>query len=152
LGVALIVEKMMAKVVERRFQTPLEAAHALAPWTQAAIPPPAEAELPSLSPAALGAGLPPPPPSPVPDGPKVLPGMYVAPRAPFPSPAPFPPAPAKVAVAAPPKRAAKALPLYTPLHSKRRPPLLPGVVVTALVVAVGVLIGCAAGFWINYLR
>jgi serine/threonine protein kinase len=43
-----IVEKMMAKDAADRFQIPQEVAEALNPWTQTAIPPPPEAEMPSL--------------------------------------------------------------------------------------------------------
>jgi serine/threonine protein kinase len=47
-----IVEKMMAKSVAQRFQTPAEVAQALARWTAKPIAPPSEAELPQLCPAA----------------------------------------------------------------------------------------------------
>jgi len=47
-----VIEKMMAKDPDLRYQTPLEVAQALTPWTQALIAPPAEAEMPQLSPAA----------------------------------------------------------------------------------------------------
>ncbi|HEV3116013.1 MAG TPA: hypothetical protein VGY58_03100, partial [Gemmataceae bacterium] len=46
-----VIEKMMAKDPDLRYQTPVEVAQALAPWTQAMIAPPAEAEMPQLSPA-----------------------------------------------------------------------------------------------------
>jgi serine/threonine protein kinase len=49
-----VIEKMMAKAPAHRQQTPIEVAEALAPWTQTPIPPPAEAEMPRLSPAASG--------------------------------------------------------------------------------------------------
>ena len=75
-GVVAILERMMAKRAEDRYQTPQAVAEALAPWTQTAISPPPDAEMPHLSPAARGgsgsdAALPPPtvsgiPPSPGP--------------------------------------------------------------------------------------
>jgi serine/threonine protein kinase len=43
-----ILDKMMAKDPGARFQTPQEVAEVLDPWTQTAIPPPPEAEMPSL--------------------------------------------------------------------------------------------------------
>src|SRR5438067_5590994 len=46
-----ILEKMMAKNVADRYQTPIEVAEALAPFTQTPIPPPPESEMPTLSPA-----------------------------------------------------------------------------------------------------
>jgi serine/threonine protein kinase len=54
-GVVAIVEKMMAKDPARRYQTANEVADALTPWTQSPIPPPSEAEMPQLSPAAAAA-------------------------------------------------------------------------------------------------
>ena len=55
---AAILEKAMAKDPAGRYQTPIEVAEALAPWTTAPIPPPPEAEMPQLSPAAMGGGVP----------------------------------------------------------------------------------------------
>src|SRR5207244_11095333 len=49
-----VIEKMMSKDPAQRYQTPDEVVEALAPWTQATIPPPAESEMPRLSPAAMG--------------------------------------------------------------------------------------------------
>src|SRR5262249_3957229 len=43
---AQVVDKMMAKEIGERYQTPAEVAEALAPWTQAAIAPPSEEEMP----------------------------------------------------------------------------------------------------------
>jgi len=53
-----IVDKMMAKDAADRYQTPQEVAEALNPWTQTAIPPPPEAEMPSLDfgPRSSGTG------------------------------------------------------------------------------------------------
>jgi eukaryotic-like serine/threonine-protein kinase len=51
---ATIIEKMMAKDVKARYQSPKELADALAPFVTTPIPPPSEAEMPRLSPAALG--------------------------------------------------------------------------------------------------
>lgn len=53
---AAVVEVMMAKDPEHRFQLPIEVVEALAPWTAVPIPPPSEDEMPRLSPAARGAG------------------------------------------------------------------------------------------------
>jgi serine/threonine protein kinase len=50
-----VLDKMMAKDRERRYQTPMEVADALLPWTQAPVAPPSEAEMPHLSLAATGA-------------------------------------------------------------------------------------------------
>lgn len=55
-GLLAVIEKMMAKERENRYQTPREVADALAAWTQTAIPAPPEAEMPKLSPAAKGPG------------------------------------------------------------------------------------------------
>ncbi|MBA4192176.1 MAG: hypothetical protein C0467_29725 [Planctomycetaceae bacterium] len=52
--VIAIVEKMMAKKVENRYQTPAEVMAALAPWVATPIPPPAEREMPQVSVAAGG--------------------------------------------------------------------------------------------------
>lgn len=60
-----LVATMMAKDPAQRFQTPAAVAEALAPWTQTPIPPPPEAEMLQLSPAALGN----PPPLPTVAGP-----------------------------------------------------------------------------------
>ncbi|HMC88022.1 MAG TPA: protein kinase, partial [Gemmataceae bacterium] len=51
-GIIAVIEKMMAKEPKDRYQTPNEVVGALAPWTQAEIAPPAEGEMPQLSPAA----------------------------------------------------------------------------------------------------
>src|SRR5579875_956500 len=53
-GVVAIVEKMMAKDANQRYQTPQEVAEELTPWTQTPIPPPPDQEMPQLSPAAMG--------------------------------------------------------------------------------------------------
>src|SRR5262249_53413958 len=54
-GLVAILEKMMAKDPDQRYQTPIEVAKALAPWTETPIPPPPSGEMPQLSPAAVGA-------------------------------------------------------------------------------------------------
>jgi serine/threonine protein kinase len=51
---AAVVEKMMAKDVADRYQTPAEVMAALADWVQTPIAPPSEQEMPQLSPAAMG--------------------------------------------------------------------------------------------------
>lgn len=53
---AALVEKMMAKDADQRYQLPGEVVEALESWTQTPIGPPPDAELPVLSPAALAAG------------------------------------------------------------------------------------------------
>ncbi|MBP3957590.1 protein kinase [Gemmata sp. G18] len=50
-----IVERMMAKDPARRYQIPAEVMAALAGWVTTPIPPPAEREMPTLSPAVVGA-------------------------------------------------------------------------------------------------
>src|SRR5437870_3602915 len=45
-----VLEKMMAKDPDQRYQIPIEIAQALIPWTETPIPPPPEAEMPRLSP------------------------------------------------------------------------------------------------------
>src|SRR5262249_1922068 len=52
-GLAAVLEKMMAKDAADRYQTPVEVAEALAPWTATPIPPPPENELPPLLPMNL---------------------------------------------------------------------------------------------------
>ncbi|MBM3995042.1 MAG: hypothetical protein FJ303_12940 [Planctomycetes bacterium] len=49
-----ILEKMMAKSADARLATPGDVADALEPFTQTPIAPPAESEMPKLSPAATG--------------------------------------------------------------------------------------------------
>jgi serine/threonine protein kinase len=51
-AVAAILERMMMKEPAARYQTPAELADALAQFVQTPIPPPSEAEVPRLSPAA----------------------------------------------------------------------------------------------------
>jgi serine/threonine protein kinase len=55
-ALAAIVDKMMAKNREHRYQTPAEVVVALAPWTETRIAPPPAQEMPQLSPAAQRAG------------------------------------------------------------------------------------------------
>jgi eukaryotic-like serine/threonine-protein kinase len=49
-----IIDRMIAKDRGQRYQTPAEVAEALAPWTQEAIAPPSDREMPQLSLAATG--------------------------------------------------------------------------------------------------
>jgi hypothetical protein len=56
-GLAAVVEKMMAKDREQRYQSPGAVVVALAPWTETAIGPPPAQEMPQLSPAAQSAGV-----------------------------------------------------------------------------------------------
>jgi len=51
---AAVLEKMMAKEPEQRYQTPAEVVEALAPWTRQPIAPPPAQEMPHLSLAAQG--------------------------------------------------------------------------------------------------
>jgi eukaryotic-like serine/threonine-protein kinase len=53
--VQAVLDKMMAKEPEKRFQLPSEISAALSPWTKGPVPPPSESELPHLSLAAAGA-------------------------------------------------------------------------------------------------
>ncbi len=53
-GMAAVVEKMMAKDMALRYRTPSEVMAALAGWVATPIPPPAERELPTLSPVVAG--------------------------------------------------------------------------------------------------
>lgn len=52
--VVAVVAKMMAKKPEDRYQTPAEVMAALTPWAATPIAPPAEREMPQLSPAITG--------------------------------------------------------------------------------------------------
>src|SRR5262249_43537801 len=45
-GLGAILDRMLAKDPAQRYQTPAELAQALAPWTQAPIPPPPPEEMP----------------------------------------------------------------------------------------------------------
>ncbi|MFL5340818.1 MAG: protein kinase domain-containing protein [Gemmataceae bacterium] len=56
--VVAVIEKMMAKDANSRYQWPNEVAEALAPFTTGSIPPPPDIEMPKLSPAAMGPGVP----------------------------------------------------------------------------------------------
>jgi serine/threonine protein kinase len=51
-GIIAVIEKMMAKDVNARYQKPIEVADALDLWTQTPIPPPPEDEMPQFSLAA----------------------------------------------------------------------------------------------------
>jgi serine/threonine protein kinase len=51
-GIVAVIDRMMAKDVGQRYQAPQEIADALMPWTQTAIPPPPDNEMPQFSPAA----------------------------------------------------------------------------------------------------
>jgi serine/threonine protein kinase len=51
-GIIAIIDRMMAKDPNLRYQTPQEVADALLAWTQTPIPPPPENEMPRFSPAA----------------------------------------------------------------------------------------------------
>jgi serine/threonine protein kinase len=51
---AAVIERMMAKDPAARYQTPADVIRALAGWVSTPIPPPAERELPALSPAVAG--------------------------------------------------------------------------------------------------
>jgi eukaryotic-like serine/threonine-protein kinase len=52
----MVVATMMGKDPADRYQTPIEVVEALSPWTAAPLPPPAEEEMPRLSPKARGTG------------------------------------------------------------------------------------------------
>jgi serine/threonine protein kinase len=55
-ALAAVLNKMLAKDVSQRYQTPAEVVQALAPWTATPVGPPPDDEMPQLSPAALGTG------------------------------------------------------------------------------------------------
>src|SRR5262249_16615037 len=55
-GVLAVMKKMMQKNAADRYQSPIDVAEALAPWTQTPIPPPPDVEMPQLSPAAMAPG------------------------------------------------------------------------------------------------
>lgn len=52
---AAVIERMIDKNRERRYQSAAEVVAALAPWTAAPVPPPSDAEMPRLSPAVRAA-------------------------------------------------------------------------------------------------
>ena len=54
--IVVIVERLMKKDANARYQTPAELMAALSPWVQNPISPPSDKELPRLSPAAAGPG------------------------------------------------------------------------------------------------
>jgi serine/threonine protein kinase len=54
---AALVECMIDKDPDRRYQTPAEVIEALADWTMTPVPPPADVEMPRLSPAARAAAV-----------------------------------------------------------------------------------------------
>ncbi len=54
-GLAAVIERMMAKEPAQRYQTPAQAAEALADWTQTPIPHPPQEEMPEMRPPVLGA-------------------------------------------------------------------------------------------------
>jgi serine/threonine protein kinase len=53
-GLAAIVKKMVTENVAARYQTPRELVEDLAPWTEAALPPPSDEEMPCHCPAVQG--------------------------------------------------------------------------------------------------
>ncbi len=55
-GMAAILDKMMAKAADQRYQSPQAVADALIPFTQVPIPPPPESEMPQFSLAARSSG------------------------------------------------------------------------------------------------
>jgi serine/threonine protein kinase len=53
-GLEAVLDRMLAKDPDERFQTPAEVAQALIPWIPAHVPPPSLEEIPPLSPALAG--------------------------------------------------------------------------------------------------
>src|SRR5262245_5232158 len=96
LGLVAVIDKMMAKDVRARYQKPSDVIEVLRPWTGGSIPPPPEAEMPQLSPAAMASLSSSTTTSP--------PGTPVAARAPSPAPAAVraPSGTVRAAVATPP--------------------------------------------------
>jgi len=90
-----ILNKMLAKNPDERYQVPVEVAEALAPFVQMPIEPPPESEMPKLSPAATGilGGMPTPaprvtvPPTPAPVQRPLTPAPVPRPPTPAPMPA-----------------------------------------------------------------
>src|SRR5262245_36655408 len=116
---AAVITKMMAKERGQRYHTPAEVGRALEPFTQDAISPPPDREMPHLSPAAAGAGEAEQPTDTAivktvpPTVPKALQGMSSKQKLPAPAvrtPNPATPASSKTAPAAPPRRVAAAGP------------------------------------------
>jgi eukaryotic-like serine/threonine-protein kinase len=128
-GMVAVLSKMMAKDPAQRYQTPMEVAEALTPWTRKTIPPPPSTEMPRLSPAlspnSSAAEAPPAPKSPVPSrttpakenrkwqvaAPSPSPVPVAAPPAASPAtPSPFPKGPAQARAEAAPAVEAKPQP------------------------------------------
>src|SRR5262249_13372094 len=55
-GLSAVIDKMIAKERGQRYQSPLEVAQALEPWTAAPIGPPPEAEMPAPGPSSNDSG------------------------------------------------------------------------------------------------
>jgi serine/threonine protein kinase len=53
-GIVAVIDHMMVKDPNQRYQTPLEVVEALSPWTKTSIAPPSDVEMPKLSLAAMG--------------------------------------------------------------------------------------------------
>ena len=111
-GVLAILDKMLAKKVTDRYDAPGDVADALDAFTQTPIAPPADAELPKLSPAATGQGpessdskvtpAAPPPPRVQPEPVKKAAAAVAAPPPPK-APTPAKPIPAAAVAEAPPE-------------------------------------------------
>ncbi|MCI0684091.1 MAG: protein kinase, partial [Gemmataceae bacterium] len=125
-ALATVIAKMMNKDREQRYQTPAEVSQALEPFTQEAVGPPPDAEMPQLSLAAVGPGAaadtaqapaPKPQATPVPRALQGMSSKASPPSAPTSAPTPrtlpSAPPPTAPAPAAPPAGAASAKPSLT---------------------------------------
>lgn len=151
-GLAAVIQQMMAKDPDQRYQSLGEVIDALEPWTQTPIAPPPDKEMPMLSLAAMGGegtdvnlGLTPvagTSPSGVGmKGPSSGVGMKTPPS----SGGGIKPAPAK-----PPAPAAAAK--SKPAAADKPPPSLARVIALSVVVSVVVTIGVVAGIWWLFIR
>jgi serine/threonine protein kinase len=115
-ALAAVVAKMMAKDPADRYQTPAEVMAALASWVQTPIPPPADRELPQLSPAAMGPGAGAGTPRPFAGPPTVVSGSSTdatgaTPTATYPKPSPAANSDAAIPIPRPTTRAAAPAPV-----------------------------------------
>jgi serine/threonine protein kinase len=133
-GLLTVIDRAMAKDMAQRYQLPIEFAEALGPWTQKAIPPPPEDEMPQLSLAAKGASTSGPDSNPVivrpnttTDEPPSSRKVWQVPGTPTPRAGPKP---APTQIATPPKGSPSARPATPPKGSPSQRPATPPAVNT----------------------